>query len=274
MRNWRFVIPFPCAPCDARLTYRVYIEDGRGCSESNTLRVRACGTGSTSARSPDVLGGDRLRRATRLRGLADQPNTGPSWPSFTTRRDLERGDPARVARRTQAGKAPVLAMIVGVLVGVAGGEVPGSSTAASIRGRCSCSRPAATPQPWDLQLSTPRCTTATRIPVPSLRVAVTRNGGGASAGGVRRRTLGKGGRVEAHHGRVTTSIAPPSRRLGGPLPLRPRTRSGALPAHRRVVGRAPRSSSPRSTTPSRSPARCSWTSCRSPGATAGIRSTG
>jgi hypothetical protein len=117
-RNWRFVIPFPCAPCDSRLTYRVYFETGGLFGASavsaglwNWINVREV---------PDILAGIDF---TSLPDYEVWPisRTWPFMPSFTWQQ-IWSGVTLQGSLAVQAGKAPVLALIVGALVGVAGGQ--------------------------------------------------------------------------------------------------------------------------------------------------------
>jgi len=116
-RNWRFVIPFPCAPCDSQLTYRVYFETGGLFGASavsaglwNWIHVREVS---------DILAGIDFA------SLPDYEvwpisQTWPLLPSFTWQQ-IWSGVTLQGSIDVLAGKAPVLALIVGALVGVAGG---------------------------------------------------------------------------------------------------------------------------------------------------------
>jgi hypothetical protein len=117
-RNWRFVIPFPCAPCDSRLTYRVYFELGGwfGASAVSALMLNWI----NAREVPDILAGIDF---TSLPDYEVWPfnQRWPFMPSFTWR-EFWSGVTLQGSFDVQAGKAPVLALIVGALAGVAGGQ--------------------------------------------------------------------------------------------------------------------------------------------------------
>jgi hypothetical protein len=118
LRNWRFVIPFPCAPCDSRLTYRVYIETG-GLFGANALSA-GLWNWINVREIADVSAGIDF---TALPDYEVWPisRTWPFMASFTFE-EIWSGVTLQGSLDVKAGKAPVLAMIVGAVVGVAGGE--------------------------------------------------------------------------------------------------------------------------------------------------------
>jgi hypothetical protein len=117
LRHWRFVIQFPCALCDSQLTYRVYFEEGGlfGATAGsaglwNWLNVREI---------PDVSAGIDFG------SLPDYEvwpidRTWPNHPNFMSC-EVWDGVTLQGSMAVQKGKAPVLALIVGVIVGVANG---------------------------------------------------------------------------------------------------------------------------------------------------------
>ncbi len=118
LHNWRYVIPFPCVPCDGRLTYRVYFETGGlfrasalGASLMNWINVREIADVSTgidfsSAPDYEVWPIDR------------------HWPFFASFmfEEIWSGVTLQGSFAVKRGKAPVLAVIVGVIVGVGNGQ--------------------------------------------------------------------------------------------------------------------------------------------------------
>ena len=118
LRNWRFVIPFPCAVCDSRLSYRVYFETGGlfganalSASLSNWINVREI---------PDVSTGIDF-------GSLPNYEVWPidrTWSLFASFmfEEIWNGVTLQGAFPVKKGKAPVLALIVGVIVGVSGGR--------------------------------------------------------------------------------------------------------------------------------------------------------
>jgi hypothetical protein len=155
LHNWRYVIPFPCVPCDGRLTYRVYFETGGlfgasalSASLSNWINVREIAdvsAGIDFTTLPDYEVWPLNRNWPLIAGFAAEE----IWAGVT----LEGGFAVK------RGKAPVLAIIVGVIVGLAGGRFT-IFNADSIPGRCNSSRQAAT-QRIDTTNTTPRSTTDT-----------------------------------------------------------------------------------------------------------------
>jgi hypothetical protein len=118
LHNWRYVIPFPCVPCDGRLTYRVYFETGGlfgasalSASLSNWINVREIAdvsAGIDFTTLPDYEVWPLNRNWPLIAGFAAEE----IWAGVT----LEGGFAVK------RGKAPVLAIIVGVIVGLAGGR--------------------------------------------------------------------------------------------------------------------------------------------------------
>ena len=118
LRNWRFVIQFPCALCDSRLTYRVYFEEG-GLFSANALSA-GLWNWINVREIPDVSAG------TDFGSLPDYEvwpidQTWPFLPNFMFA-EIWDGVTLQGSMGVQKGKAPILALIVGVIVGVAGGE--------------------------------------------------------------------------------------------------------------------------------------------------------
>jgi hypothetical protein len=117
LRNWRCVIQFPCALCDSRLMYRVYFEEGGAFAATagsaglwNWINVREI---------PDVSAGIDFG------SLPDYEvwpidRTWPNHPNFMSA-EIWNGVTLQGSMAVQKGKAPVLALIVGVIVGVANG---------------------------------------------------------------------------------------------------------------------------------------------------------
>ena len=117
LRNWRFVIQFPCALCDSRLTYRVYFEEG-GLFGANALSA-GLWNWINVREIPDVSTGIDF-------GSLPDYEVWPidrSWPFLPNFMFAEIWDGVTLqgSMDVQKGKAPVLALIVGVIVGVAGG---------------------------------------------------------------------------------------------------------------------------------------------------------
>ena len=118
LRNWRFVIPFPCAVCDSRLIYRVYFEIGGLFGASalsaglwNWINVREIpdvSAGIDFASLPDYEVWPIDRRWPFLASFMFEE----IWDGVTLEGSLA----------VTKGKAPVLAIIVGAIVGVAAGE--------------------------------------------------------------------------------------------------------------------------------------------------------
>jgi hypothetical protein len=118
LHNWRYVIPFPCAVCDSRLSYRVYFECGGlfgasalSASLSNWLNVReiadvSAGIDFGSLPDYEVWPIDR------------------NWPFIASFmfQEVWEGVTLEGTFSVKAGKAPVLAILVGVIVGVASGR--------------------------------------------------------------------------------------------------------------------------------------------------------
>jgi hypothetical protein len=118
LRNWRWVIPFPCAPCDSRLTYRVYVETGglfraSGLSASlwNWINVREL---------PDVTGGIDLSTVPDYEVWP----ISRSWPFFTSfmLEPVWGGVTLEGTFSVKDGQAPVVAVLMGAIVGLSYGE--------------------------------------------------------------------------------------------------------------------------------------------------------
>jgi hypothetical protein len=118
LHNWRFVIPFPCASCDSRLTYRVYFETGGLFGASalsaglwNWINVREI---------PDVSAGIDFN------SLPDYEvwPIDRRWPFIASFmfEEIWSGVTLEGAFAVKQGKAPVIALLVGAIVGVAAGE--------------------------------------------------------------------------------------------------------------------------------------------------------
>ena len=117
VRNWRFVIQFPCALCDSRLTYRVYFEEG-GAFDTNALSA-GLWNWINVREIPDVSAGIDFG------SLPDYEvwpidESWPFLPNFMADYIWD-GVTVQGSMGVQKGKAPVIALIVGVIVGVAGG---------------------------------------------------------------------------------------------------------------------------------------------------------
>jgi hypothetical protein len=117
LRNWRYVIQFPCALCNSRLTYRVYFEEG-GAFGANALSA-GLWNWINVREIPDVSAGIDFG------SLPDYEvwpidQTWPFLPNFMVDYIWD-GVTLQGAMGVQKGKAPVIALIVGVIVGVAGG---------------------------------------------------------------------------------------------------------------------------------------------------------
>jgi hypothetical protein len=146
LRNWRFVIQFPCALCDSRLTYRVYFEEG-GLFGANALSA-GLWNWINVREIPDVSGGIDFG------SLPDYEvwpidQTWPFLPNFMFA-EIWDGVTLQGAMGVQKGKAPVLALIVGVIVGVAGGTFR-IFNAGFHPWEMQLFPPGGYPQPWQLQ---------------------------------------------------------------------------------------------------------------------------
>ncbi len=118
LRNWRYVIPFPCAACDSRLTYRVYFETG------GLFRANAFSAGLWNwinvREIPDVSAGIDF-------GSLPDYEVWPinrRWPFFASFmfEEVWGGVTLQGSMVVKQGRAPVLAVIVGAIVGLSGGE--------------------------------------------------------------------------------------------------------------------------------------------------------
>jgi len=118
LKNWRWVIPFPCAPCDSRLSYRVYVETGGlfganafGVGLWNWINVREL---------PDVTGGIDF-------GSIPDYEVWPidrSWPltaSFMFE-SIWAGVTLEGTLSVKNGQSPVVAILMGAMVAMAFGQ--------------------------------------------------------------------------------------------------------------------------------------------------------
>ena len=117
VRNWRFVIQFPCALCDSRLTYRVYFEEG-GAFGANALSA-GLWNWINVREIPDVSAGIDFGSLPDYEVWPIDENW-PHLPNFMADYIWD-GVTLQGSMGVQKGKAPVIALIVGVIVGVAGG---------------------------------------------------------------------------------------------------------------------------------------------------------
>jgi hypothetical protein len=118
LRNWRFVIPFPCTACDSRLTYRVYIETG------GLFRASALSAGLWNwinvREIPDVSAGIDF---SSLPDYEVWP-IDRRWPFIASFmfEEIWGGVTLEGSFAVKRGKAPVIAVLVGAMVGVAAGD--------------------------------------------------------------------------------------------------------------------------------------------------------
>jgi hypothetical protein len=118
LHNWRFVIPFPCAACDSRLTYRVYFETGGAFGASavsaalmNWINVREI---------PDVSAGIDF-------GSLPDYEVWPldrRWPFMASFmfESVWGGVTLEGSFTVTRGKSAVIAVLVGAIVGLTGGQ--------------------------------------------------------------------------------------------------------------------------------------------------------
>ena len=146
LRNWRFVIQFPCALCDSRLTYRVYFEEGGAFGASalsaglwNWINVREI---------PDVSVGIDFGSLPDYEAWPID-KTWPFLPNFMAAYIWD-GVTLQGSMGVQKGKAPVIALIVGVIVGVAGGMFR-IFNAGFHPWEMQLFPPGGYPNPWDIQ---------------------------------------------------------------------------------------------------------------------------
>jgi hypothetical protein len=145
LHNWRWVIPFPCVPCDGTLTYRVYIETGGlfgasalSASLSNWINVREIA---------DVSAGIDFSSVPDYEVWPINRNW-PFLPSFMFE-EIWDGVTLEGSFAVKQGKAPVLAVIVGVIVGLAGGRFT-IFNAGFHPWEMQLFPPGGFPEPWDL----------------------------------------------------------------------------------------------------------------------------
>ena len=118
LKNWRWIIPFPCAPCDSRLTYRMYVETG-GAFGANGISVGLWNWINVRELS-SVTGGINF-------GTVPDYEVWPIsrlWPgsaSFTYE-SIWGGVTLEGALGVKDGQAPVVAILMGAIVGVGFGS--------------------------------------------------------------------------------------------------------------------------------------------------------
>ncbi len=118
LRNWRWVIPFPCAPCDSVLSYRVYVECGGAFSAAgfsaglwNWINVREFPTVSGGVDFSSVPDYEVWPLSASWPGSASF-TWNPIWSGVTLEGSMSVKD----------GQAPVLAVLMGAIVGLAFGQ--------------------------------------------------------------------------------------------------------------------------------------------------------
>jgi hypothetical protein len=118
LKNWRWVIPFPCAPCDSRLSYRVYVETG-GLFGASAFSV-GLWNWINARELPNVTGGV---------DFASIPDyevwpISRSWPGFAsfTFQEVWGGVTLEGALGVKDGQSPVVAILMGAMVGMAFGQ--------------------------------------------------------------------------------------------------------------------------------------------------------
>ena len=146
LRNWRFVIQFPCALCDSRLTYRVYFEEG-GAFGANALSA-GLWNWINVREIPDVSAGIDFGPLPDYE-VWPIDQTWPFLPNFMLE-EIWGGVTLQGSMGVQKGKAPVLALILGVIVGAAGG-VFRIFNAGFHPWEMQLFPPGGYPQPWQLQ---------------------------------------------------------------------------------------------------------------------------
>ena len=146
LHNWRYVIPFPCVPCDGQLTYRVYFETGgvfgahaASASLLNWINVREI---------PDVSAGIDFSTIPDYEVWPIDRNWS-IFPSFMFE-PIWSGVTLEGRFGVKKGKAAVLALIVGVIVGVERGNFS-IFNAGFHPWEMQIFPPGGYPEPWDLQ---------------------------------------------------------------------------------------------------------------------------
>ena len=118
LRNWRWVIPFPCAPCDATLTYRVYVEAG------GLFRASAFSVGLWNwinvRELPDVTGGIDFSTVPDYE-VWPISRTWPTTASFMFE-EIWGGVTLEGSLPVKDGAPPVVGILVGAMVGMAFGQ--------------------------------------------------------------------------------------------------------------------------------------------------------
>lgn len=145
LRNWRYVIPFPCAPCDTRLTYRVYIESG------GLFRASAFSVGLWNwinvRELPDVTGGIDFSTVPDYE-VWPISRTWPTTASFMFE-SIWGGVTLEGSLAVKDGQSPVVGILMGAIVGMAFGQF-GILNAGFHPWEMQLFPPGGYPQPWHI----------------------------------------------------------------------------------------------------------------------------